>query len=360
MNQDPQGISEQLRTARQQRGLNLDEVLRHTGISLSVLTALESERFDIVEPVFTRMALQSYAEYLGLDPAPLINRFDQEQEAVLPPIPEATNSPQKPKSWLPGTLTRIDRGRITLAMGSLLALILVLVFFGDEDQPPVSQTPPPEPPPKTSPALRSNATLSKPERVEPISNDDEQGSRAEPESINERSSEAMPAANEQGSRAEQRSSILDTEAASVDTLLEPTDDEPQPIRSPQPVTRSVDTDPDSLPTATTATSVSSPDGLVLEVEASDTTWVQISWDDSNKFEGHIPSGVRRRFEANDHFLVWAGRAHSVRYWLDGELLGDGQLGEATKVLRFRASTDGLEFLGPNFQPLTGNTPPLQP
>ena len=88
--------------------------------------------------------------------------------------------------------------------------------------------------------------------------------------------------------------------------------------------------------------------------------MQISWDDSNKFEGHIPSGELRRFEASDHFLVWAGRAHSVRYWLDGELLGDGQLGEATKVLRFRASADGLEFLGPNFQPLTGNTPPLQP
>ncbi len=338
MNQDPQGISEQLRTARQQRGLDLDEVLRHTGISLSVLTALESKRFDIVEPIFTRMALQSYAEYLGLDPAPLIDRFDQEQGPVVPPVPKATDSPQTPKFWLPGTLTSIDRRRITLAIGGLLSLILALVFFVDEDQLPVSQAPPPEPPPTTIPAIRSNATLTEPERVEPISNDDEQGSTAE-----------------------QRFTILDVEiSATADILLEPNDDETQPITPPQPATLSVDADPDPLPTGTTANSVSSPDGLVLEIEASDTTWVQISWDDSNKFEGHIPPGERRRFEASDHFGVWAGRPLSVRYWLDGELLGDGQLGEATKVLRFRASADGLEFLGPNFQPLTGNTPPLQP
>jgi len=376
MNEDPQGISEQLRTARQQRGLDLDEVLRHTGISLSVLTGLESERFDIVEPIFTRMALQSYAEYLGLDPAPLTDRFDQEQGPVAPPAPKATNPSQTPESWLPGTLTSIDRRRISLAMGGLLALILALVFFSDEDQLPVSQAPPPEPPPTTIPAITPNATIAEPEKVEPIPNDDEQGSAAEPESINENSSAATPAepesvnenssaatpaVNEQGSAAEQRSTILDAEiAATADTLLESTDDETQTITPPQPETPSVDAEPDPLPTGTTATSVSSPAGLVLEVEASDTTWVQISWDDSNKFEGHIPSGERRRFEASDHFLVWAGRAHSVRYWLDGELLGDGQLGEATKVLRFRASADGLEFLGPNFQPLTGNTPPLQP
>jgi len=361
MNQDPQGISEQLRTARQQRGLDLDEVLDHTGISLSVLTALESERFDIVEPIFIRMALQSYAEYLRLDPAPLIDRFDQEQGPVVPPVPAATNALQTTKSWLPGTLTSIDRRRIALAMGILLSLILALVFFGDEDQPPVSQAPPPEPPPTTIPTIRSNATLAEPERVEPISNDDKQGSTAETESINEPSSAVTPAANEQGSTTEQRSTILDVEiSATADALLEPTDDETQLITPPQPATRSVDADPDPLDTGTTSTLISSSDGLVLEIEASDTTWVQISWDDSNKFEDHILSGERRRFEASDHFLVWAGRAHSVRYWLDGKLLGDGQLGEATKVLRFRASADGLEFLGPNFQPLTGNTPPLQP
>ena len=36
----------------------------------------------------------------------------------------------------------------------------------------------------------------------------------------------------------------------------------------------------------------------------------------------------------------------------GELLGDGRLGEATKVLRFRASRDAVVLLGPDQNPLT--------
>jgi hypothetical protein len=41
-------------------------------------------------------------------------------------------------------------------------------------------------------------------------------------------------------------------------------------------------------------------------------------------------------------------------------LGDGQLGEATEVLRFRATTDGIEFLGPKFQPLPDAAAAAQP
>jgi hypothetical protein len=88
--------------------------------------------------------------------------------------------------------------------------------------------------------------------------------------------------------------------------------------------------------------------------------VQIRWDGGGKFEGTIPRGERRRWEASDHFLVLSGRAHGLRYWLDDQLLGDGQLGEATEVLRFRATTDGIEFLGPNFQPLPDAAAAAQP
>jgi hypothetical protein len=41
-------------------------------------------------------------------------------------------------------------------------------------------------------------------------------------------------------------------------------------------------------------------------------------------------------------------------------LGNGQLGEATKVLRFRANSDGIEFLGLNFVPLTSDAATEQP
>ena len=90
------------------------------------------------------------------------------------------------------------------------------------------------------------------------------------------------------------------------------------------------------------------------------TWVQIRWDDTGQFQGIVPRGERRSWQADDHFLVFTGRAHGLRYWLNDELLGDGQLGAATQVLRFRANTSGIEFLGPNFQPLTSEATTDQP
>jgi hypothetical protein len=88
--------------------------------------------------------------------------------------------------------------------------------------------------------------------------------------------------------------------------------------------------------------------------------VQIRWDGTGQFQGIVPRGERRNWQADDHFLVFTGRAHGLRYWLNDELLGDGQLGAATQVLRFRANTSGIEFVGPNFQPLTSEATTDQP
>ena len=74
----------------------------------------------------------------------------------------------------------------------------------------------------------------------------------------------------------------------------------------------------------------------------------------------MPRGERRSWQADDHLLVLSGRAHGLRYSLNDELLGDGQLGAATKLLRFRANAYGIEFLDPNFQPLTSEATTAQP
>ena len=91
--------------------------------------------------------------------------------------------------------------------------------------------------------------------------------------------------------------------------------------------------------------------LVLEIEAIDSTWVQIRGDGRNLFEGTAAPGIRRRWQVRDHFLVRSGRAHGLRYWFRGELLGDGRLGDPLKVLRFRASRAGVTLLGADLEPL---------
>ena len=91
--------------------------------------------------------------------------------------------------------------------------------------------------------------------------------------------------------------------------------------------------------------------LLLEVEAVDSTWVQVNWDESGYFQGIVPRGESRRWQAKNFFRVHSGRAHGLRYTFQGELLGDGALGEATRVLRFLATAEGVNLLGPDLKPL---------
>ena len=93
--------------------------------------------------------------------------------------------------------------------------------------------------------------------------------------------------------------------------------------------------------------------LTLEAEAVDSTWVQVEWDGgAGGIEEVIPRGEKHRWQAREFFMVKAGRAHGVRFYLEGKLLGDGRLGDPTEVLRFRASKDSVTLLSRDLQPLS--------
>lgn len=68
------GIGEALRSTRERRGLSIDEVARETRISPRFLEALEAEAFDeLPAPVYVRGFLRSYANYLKIEPQPLLD-----------------------------------------------------------------------------------------------------------------------------------------------------------------------------------------------------------------------------------------------------------------------------------------------
>ena len=60
-------LAAQLRRARESRGVSLDQAHQVTGISLKVLGGLESDSTELVELIYMRLAMISYADYLGLD-----------------------------------------------------------------------------------------------------------------------------------------------------------------------------------------------------------------------------------------------------------------------------------------------------
>ncbi len=76
---DSETISEQLRGARQARGLKLGDVAKKLKINYKYLEALEKNRFEkLPAGVYGKNFLREYAVFLGLDDREMIKIFEQE------------------------------------------------------------------------------------------------------------------------------------------------------------------------------------------------------------------------------------------------------------------------------------------
>lgn len=119
-------LGKALSEARTARGLTLHDVERDTRISQKYLKALEEGDLEILPaPVYARAFTRTYAQYLGLNAAALVQRLPgAKPEADLPPLPqvgrEATRALMQP-SWI--------------VAGVVVAILLVvgLVMFWNRD-----------------------------------------------------------------------------------------------------------------------------------------------------------------------------------------------------------------------------------
>lgn len=72
-------LGEWLASAREARGLTLEDAERDTRISRRYLQALESGDLDVIPaPVYARGFLRSYSQYLGLDPQEAMARYPRD------------------------------------------------------------------------------------------------------------------------------------------------------------------------------------------------------------------------------------------------------------------------------------------
>lgn len=92
-----------LREARESRGLTLAEVQEETRINTRFLEAMENGEYGALPtPVHVRGFLRNYARFLGLDPRPLLERYEfnqsqrQKQRPVTVPAAETAVSPEEP------------------------------------------------------------------------------------------------------------------------------------------------------------------------------------------------------------------------------------------------------------------------
>lgn len=81
-------LGEYLRQIRQSRGISLEEVALNTRINIDYLRALEDGNFDVLPAeVYVLGFLKSYAEFMGIDPKELVERYE-------------AHKPQKKRRWI--------------------------------------------------------------------------------------------------------------------------------------------------------------------------------------------------------------------------------------------------------------------
>lgn len=96
-----------LREARENKGLTLEQVQEETRINSRFLNALESGEYGALPtPVHVRGFLRNYARFLGLDPQPLLDRYQAMQGQEYPPLAYHANGEVSPENPLP---TRQDQ-----------------------------------------------------------------------------------------------------------------------------------------------------------------------------------------------------------------------------------------------------------
>lgn len=128
------GIGETLRAARRRHGRSLADAAAETRVRETYLAALEEEEFHALGgDVYAKGFLRSYAKFLGLDPAPLIEVYQAEFEEEEAPteVSQRPLAPSMPRERRSGPAV------IVVAAGALLLVMAAigLVVGGDDDEP---------------------------------------------------------------------------------------------------------------------------------------------------------------------------------------------------------------------------------
>jgi len=135
-------VGERLVALRRERGKTLSDVEQATKIMGRMLTALENGRFDeLPATVYVRGYIQNYAQYLGVDPAPLLEEFARDlgapaEHVPLRRIPERTVVPHRldvhsipRQAWIAAAIAIVI---IAVAVWGISALV------GREETPPIA------------------------------------------------------------------------------------------------------------------------------------------------------------------------------------------------------------------------------
>jgi cytoskeleton protein RodZ len=111
-------IGAQLRMARTQRNLQVDQVAKELRLDARIITAIENDdRAALPEPIFVQGYLRAYARLVGLSGAELVSRYSA-QGAAPPPLSVIGSRRKAPRVSLPSA--RLLRTIILVVLAGIL------------------------------------------------------------------------------------------------------------------------------------------------------------------------------------------------------------------------------------------------
>lgn len=154
-----ESIGSQLRNAREARGLTISQAASATRIKYQHIEAIERDEFStFAAAAYARGFIKIYAEYVGLEPAPLLDLYRSRHApverrpaltekgrasaarapAAKAPEPEAEagSGPAGVEGWFPpGVVKRVILPVAGIVLLVLLAVSVTRMLSGDEDAP---------------------------------------------------------------------------------------------------------------------------------------------------------------------------------------------------------------------------------
>ena len=328
--------------------MTIDDVHLKTGVSMIVLESLEAGNYRRLEPVFMRMGLRTYAQFLNMSGRIALAAYDEECGLVQPPDPssppplETIASEPSPRNRISHGQIRPEQIRLGIVSACVVLFVLVVVGMSGDDEERASA-----PTSERSPDLTAITASENEPDVPP----------AAPDSDYQSSAQGTPVSPP---KIDENTQVVAEAASQVRNAVQP----PVVERSPEPPATAVDS---TAPPASTAiatlsmgadpavaeadatepTVTGSDSSLTMRIEAVSEVWLQVAGDDRILFEGTVESGFNSgNLKAGRYFSVVSGKPHGLRYWFQGKLLGnEGRLGDANGVLRFRANRSGVELIG---------------
>ena len=290
-------IGDFFKQVRETKGLTVDEVASKTRIRTDFVKALEEGNFaKLPDQVFARGFVRSYARSLGLDEEDAIHRFIQSAGAFYEKQDERERL--KVRQAEEERKRQANRKAVAIAIG-IAILTLVILLSREQSSLLVRRSSQPEPPSTTA----KRVTPLEPGKVDvPV----------RPEAESPTAAKTKPTEASPPPQTATRHDVTAGRSAVSGTAAAPV--APQTaVPIPPPISTQGPLGPPSLEGAANAD-----EPLVLDLEATELSWVVIQVDGGSPQEALLRPGEKAKWKGQDQFMLTLGNAGGVKAELNGK------------------------------------------